>query len=79
MNLFTENRNFVFKAFVVMVFGILLVKGADLNDNNEYGFNSFPISQLQRHLPMGNLPMEINMDKFEDIYMLTLHVGGFKL
>jgi hypothetical protein len=50
-----------------------------LNDNNEYGFNSFPISQLQRHLPMGNLPMEINMDKFEDIYMLTLHVGGFKL
>ncbi len=36
MNLFTENRNFVFKAFVVMVFGIILVKGADLNDNNEY-------------------------------------------
>ena len=50
-----------------------------LNDNNEHGFNSFPISQLQRHLPMGNLPLEINMELFEDIYMLTLHVGGFKL
>ena len=50
-----------------------------LNDYNEHGFNSFPISQLQRYLPDPKLPFDINMEKYEDIYMLTLHVGGFKL
>jgi hypothetical protein len=40
------------------------------------GFNDFPFKELFDHLP--NNPFTIDCTKFEDIYMLIVHVDDFK-
>ncbi len=36
MGIFKENKNFIFKAFVVLVFGSILLNGLDLGDKSDY-------------------------------------------
>ena len=46
------------------------------NSDNLEGFNDFPFNELFNNLPQDVL-FEIDYSKLEEIYLLTVHIGGY--